>query len=112
MNAGFVWFQNNSEKVSDSASFYQRLLGWTPVEGPPGMTLLGADERPFAGIGPSNDDLVGWIPYAEVDDVETATERAVKLGAQVLKKKTRGPAGEFSIVRDPGGAAVALWQRA
>ena len=51
-------------------------------------------------------------PTQQVDDVDAATKRAVKLGAEVLKQKTRGPAGDFSIVRDPGGAAVALWQKA
>jgi hypothetical protein len=56
--------------------------------------------------------VIGWIPYAQVEDVDAATRKAQKLGATVLKEKTRGPAGEFSIVRDPGGAAIALWQKA
>ena len=56
--------------------------------------------------------MVGWVPFAEVADVDAATAKATRLGATVLKQKTRGPAGEYSIVRDPGGAAVALWQKA
>ena len=46
-----------------------------------------------------------------MNDPEIA-EKAKSLGATVIKKKARGPAGEFSIVRDPGGAAIALWQKA
>jgi len=32
--------------------------------------------------------------------------------AELLEDRTRGPAGTYSIVRDPGGATLALWQRA
>jgi predicted enzyme related to lactoylglutathione lyase len=54
----------------------------------------------------------GWIPYVQVDDVDRATNAAVQLGATVVSAKARGPAGEYSVVRDPGGAAIALWQKA
>ncbi len=112
MSNGFVWFHNNSENPGDSIKFYEKLLGWKPADGPPGMTMFAGDKGPFAGVGPKDGKVAGWIPYAQVDDVDAATKRAVKLGAELLKEKTRGPAGEFSIVRDPGGAAVALWQKA
>lgn len=119
MSQAFVWFHNSSNKPSDSVKFYESLLGWKRAEGPPGMTMLAGEKGPFAAIGESESEsesesegTVGWVPYAEVDDVEAATKRAKALGGTVIKKKTRGPAGEFSIVRDPGGAAVALWQKA
>jgi predicted enzyme related to lactoylglutathione lyase len=76
------------------------------------MTMFAGDKGPFAGIGQKEGRVSGWIPYAEVDDVDAATKQAVKLGAEVLKEKTKGPAGDFAVVRDPGGAAVALWQKA
>ena len=108
----FVWFHNNSENTVASSEFYSKLLGWKAVDGPPGMAMFAGDAGPIAGIGAKEGKIAGWVPYAQVDDVDAATKRAVKLGAEVLKQKTRGPAGEFSIVRDPGGATVALWQKA
>jgi uncharacterized protein len=108
----FVWFHNNSNKTAESIKFYEGLLGWKSSDGPPGMTMFVGDAGPIAGIGEKDGKLNGWIPYAQVDDVDAATKKAVKLGAEVLKEKTKGPAGDFSIVRDPGGAAVALWQKA
>jgi hypothetical protein len=111
MSEAFVWFHNSSEKPGESVTFYEDLLGWTPTEGPPGMRMFASGKGPFAGVGEA-DGVVGWIPYAQVDDVDAATEKARELGAAVLAEKTRGPAGEFSVVRDPGGAAIALWQRA
>ena len=111
MSQPFVWFHNQSENPSDSRAFYEKLLGWKSAEGPGGMTMFAGPSGPFAAVG-SKEQAGGWIPYAEVDDVDTATEKAKKLGASVLQNKTRGPAGDFCIVRDPGGAAVALWQKA
>ena len=111
MSKPFVWFHNSNEKPADSAKFYEKLLGWKPAAGPPGMTMFAGESGPFAGIGEKDGKATGWVPYAEVDDVDAATKRAVQLGAEVVKEKTRGPAGEFSIVRDPGGASIALWQK-
>lgn len=112
MTSVFVWFHNSSSKPSDSARFYEKLLGWKPSEGPPGMTMLAAGASPFAALGTKEGKVGGWVPYVQVDDVDGATKRAVSLGAEVLQEKTRGPAGEFTIVKDPGGASIALWQKA
>jgi hypothetical protein len=111
MSEAFVWFHNSSNKPSDSAESYQTLLGWKRAEGPPGMTMLAGEKGPFAAVG-EDEGVIGWIPYAQVADVEVATRKAEALGGTVVKAKTRGPAGDFSIIRDPGGAAVALWQKA
>lgn len=112
MSATFVWFHNHSEKPADSTKFYKELLGWKPSDGPPGMTMLATEAAPFAGLGGLEGVTAGWVPFVEVDDLGAATKRATKLGAAVVKPRTRGPAGEFTIVRDPGGATFALWQKA
>lgn len=112
MSDAFVWFHNNSDNPGESKIFYENLLGWKPADGPPGMTMFTGDKGPFAGLGAKEGQPAGWLPYVQVDDVDAATKKAVKLGAAVLKVKSRGPAGEFSVVKDPGGAAIALWQKA
>ncbi len=112
MSEAFVWFHNSSDKPQESKAFYEKLLGWKPADGPAGMTMFAGAKGPFAALGAKDGSVAGWLPYAQVDDVDAATRKAVNLGAEVLKEKTRGPAGEFSIVRDPGGAAIALWQKA
>jgi predicted enzyme related to lactoylglutathione lyase len=112
MPEAFVWFHNSSDKPNETSRFYEKLLGWKASEGPAGVTMFAGDKGPFAGLGAKAGDDVGWLPYVQVDDVDAATQKAVKLGAALLKEKSRGPAGEFSVVRDPGGAAIALWQKA
>jgi uncharacterized protein len=74
--------------------------------------MLAGNGAPFAGVAKKEAGAASWIPFAQVDDVEAATTAAVALGATLLNPKTRGPAGEYSIVQDPGGAAIALWQKA
>ena len=112
MSNEFAWFHNGSAKPSESVAFYEKLLGWKSTDGPPGMTMLARDAGPFAAVMPRKGKVSGWVPYVQVDDVAAATKRAVKLGAELLEDQTRGPAGIYSIVRDPGGATVALWQKA
>jgi hypothetical protein len=112
MSEPFVWFHNHSDSPAESKSFYQKLLGWTPADGPGGMTMFAGEKGPFASLLPKGNATAGWVPYVQVDDVDAATKKATKLGATLLEPKRRGPAGDFSVIRDPGGAAIALWQKA
>lgn len=112
MSSAFVWFHNHNDKPNESTAFYEKLLGWKPAEGPPGTTMFTGQKGPFAGLSAKDGPNPGWLPYVQVEDVDAATKKAVKLGATILKPKSRGPAGDFSIVQDPGGAAIALWQKA
>lgn len=111
MSDAFVWFHNSSSKPTESTAFYENLLGWKTTGGPGGMTMFVGEKGPFASLRPTDDGTTAWLPYAQVDDVDAAAARAVALGAAVVTPKTRGPAGEFVVVRDPGGAAIALWQK-
>jgi predicted enzyme related to lactoylglutathione lyase len=111
MSMGFVWFHNASGNTDKATRFYEELLGWKRADGPPGMTMLGAGAAPFAAIAPREKGVEGWVPYVQVDDLTTATQRATGLGAKIVQARTRGPAGEFTIVSDPGGATLALWQK-
>jgi len=54
-----------------------------------------------------------WLAYVVVDDVKAATEKAKSLGARVMKdvSEVQGM-GWFSIITDPTGAHLGLWQNA
>ncbi len=52
-----------------------------------------------------------WMPYALVDDVKAATDKARSLGATILMEVTEVPdMGWFSVLLDPTGAKIGLWQ--
>ena len=115
MSSPFVWFQHNGQKSKETKRFFESLLDWKSSDGPGGLTMLATDAGPFAALGSKEErcgDRDEWIPFVAVEDVEAATKRAVALGATLLREKSRGPAGEFTVVRDPGGAALALWRKA
>lgn len=115
MSSPFVWFHHNGDKPNETKCFLESLLGFRVSEGPGGMTMLATSAGPFAALGSEEDrygDRDEWIPFVAVEDVDAATDRAVELGAALVRQKSRGPAGEFTVIRDPGGAALALWRRA
>jgi predicted enzyme related to lactoylglutathione lyase len=115
MASPFVWFHHNGKKSKETQKFFESLFAWKGSEGPPGMTMLVQEAAPFAALGSKQErygDRDEWIPFVAVDDVDAATARAVSSGATLVREKRRGPAGEFSVVRDPGGAALALWKKA
>ena len=112
MSEAFVWFHNGSDKPAAARDFYEKLFGWKPADGPAGMTLFAGEKGPFAGLAAKEGKTAGWLPYVQVEDVDVATTKALKLGATLVREKSRGPAGDFSVISDPGGAALALWQKA
>jgi predicted enzyme related to lactoylglutathione lyase len=57
------------------------------------------------GVRPS-----AWLPYVEVGEIDQATARAWDLGAAVLLEPREGPAGWRSVVAEPAGGQIALWQ--
>jgi predicted enzyme related to lactoylglutathione lyase len=115
MSCPFVWFHHNGKKPKETGKFLESLLSLQRSEGPGGMTMLSAGAGPFGALGSEEaryGDRDEWIPFVAVDDVDAATQRAIALGASLLREKSRGPAGEFTVIRDPGGAALALWRKA
>jgi hypothetical protein len=52
-----------------------------------------------------------WMAYVGVDDVRAATKKAKDLGAKVVQDVMEvGEYGTMSVITDPTGAAIAMWQ--
>lgn len=107
----FVWFHNNSGDARKTVDFYHDLLEWSVSAPPDGSLLMATAAGPFASAASHGPAESGWVPFVQVPDVDTATRRATELGGAVLQPRQSGPMGDFSVVRDPGGATFALWQR-
>ncbi len=106
----FIWFDHRSDDPSGAGAFYEKLLDWKPAsQGPPGMTAFSEGDQPWSGMTASEELPAGWLPYVAVDDLDAAASKAEKLGATLLKSRTRGPAGDFVVIQDPAGGALALW---
>jgi predicted enzyme related to lactoylglutathione lyase len=115
MSSPFVWFHHNGTKSNENADFLAWLLSWKTSPGPDRTRFVNAQGGPFAALGAARERYGNrdeWIPFVSVEDVDTETRRALALGATLLREKSRRSAGEFSVIRDRGGAALALWKKA
>ena len=117
MPNAFVHVELNTTDVAKAKAFYSQLFDWKLEDVPMGpdstYTLIKAAQGPGGGMmqhpipgAPSN-----WLAYVGVDDIHAATSKARSLGANILKDVSEVPGmGWFSIMLDPTGAAIALWQ--
>jgi uncharacterized protein len=112
----FVHVELNTTDVAKAKSFYGQLFDWTLEDLPMGdmsYTMIKVGEGTGGGMmrHPAPGAPSAWLPYVLVDDVEAATSKAKSLGATVMKDATEVmDAGRFSIIIDPTGAALGLWE--
>jgi uncharacterized protein len=96
-----------------SGRFYAELLQWRPERVRGGSSCyLALDLGPAVGGGiiECQTRRPLWLPYAEVERIGDATERARRLGAAVLLEPREGPSGWRSVVSSPVAGEVALWE--
>ncbi len=114
----FVHIELNTTDPAKAKEFYGSLFDWKledmPMGGGDVYTLIGVGEEGTGG-GIMRHPVPGapsmWLAYVNVDDVEASTKKAQSLGATVVRDKTEVPQmGWFSIITDPTGALIALWQ--
>ncbi|MGA3238168.1 MAG: VOC family protein [Bryobacteraceae bacterium] len=116
MSNAFVHVELNTTDLDKAKAFYGKLFEWTLEDVPMGemsYTLIkvgkgtggGMMKHPIPGA-PSS-----WLAYVEVGDIHKATTNAKSLGATVVKDVTEVVGmGWLSIILDPTGAALGLWQ--
>ena len=110
----FVHVELVTSDVAEAKKFYTALFDWQ-LEDVPGMdyTLIKVGEGTGGGMmkNPMPDSPSFWLAYVLVADAAAATEKAKSLGAKVCKEVTEIPGiGWFSVITDPTGATLALWQ--
>ena len=112
----FVHVELHTDGVDKAKAFYGELLDWKLEDVPMGdttYTMVGVGDGTSGGMmtNPVPDGLSHWVAYVSVDNAATATEKAQELGAKIVVPKTEVPGmGWFSIITDPTGATVGLWE--
>jgi predicted enzyme related to lactoylglutathione lyase len=113
----FVHVELATTDLDKAKSFYQSLFDWKLNEmamgGGMSYTMIDVGEGIGGGMmkHPMSGAPSAWLAYVNVDDVAAATAKAKSLGATVLRDVTEVPnAGSFSIIVDPTGAMLGLWQ--
>ncbi len=103
----------HTRDLSGASAFYRQLLGWRTER-------LDSRWGTYHGLalgGPLDGGIVEcgsrrpvWLPYVEVQEIESATRRGRALGAAVLLEPREGPAGWRSVLATSAGGEIALWQ--
>jgi uncharacterized protein len=113
----FVHVELNTTDLDKAKSFYRSLFDWhlNDVEMGGGMiyTLIGVGEGTGGGMmkHPMPGAPSAWLPYVLVNDIRAATDKARSLGATVVRDVTPVmDEGSLSIITDPTGAVLGLWQ--
>jgi predicted enzyme related to lactoylglutathione lyase len=112
----FIHIELNTTDPDKAKAFYGSLFDWKLSDMPmPSGNYTMIDVGDGTGGGMLKHPMPGapsvWIPYVTVDDVNAATVKAVSLGATILAEVTEIPGmGSFSVVLDPTGAAVGIWE--
>jgi len=113
----FVHIELNTTDVGQAKRFYGSLFDWKLEDRPmgPDLTYTLIEVGDGTGGGMMKHPMPGspsvWIPYALVDDVTSSTAKAKSLGGKIIRDVSEVPnMGSFSIVMDPTGAVIGLWQ--
>jgi uncharacterized protein len=117
MGNPFVHVELATTDLGKAKSFYQSLFDWQleDMDMGGGMTYTMIRVGEGTGGGMLTHPMPGapsaWLAYVLVDDIAAATAKAKSLGATVVRDATEVPgAGTFSIITDPTGAYLAMWQ--
>jgi uncharacterized protein len=112
-----TWNELATKDMDAAKDFYGGLFGWSfeDMEGSPlPYSIIRNGERSNGGIRAQSPDEAQippyWIPYFAVESVDTSAVRAGELGGRVFMPPTAVPAGRFSVLADPQGAAVAIFE--
>ncbi len=117
MSNPFVHVELNTGDVAKAKTFYGSLFGWNlqdmPMPGGGSYTMIGVGD----GVGGGMLSMLPagtpphWLAYVGVDDIEAKTKLAKELGATILHDITKvGDFGSMSVIQDPTGAVIAMWQ--
>ena len=113
----FVHVELNTTDVDKAKTFYSQLFDWKleDMKMGPSDTYTMIDVGDGTGGGLLKNPMPGvpsfWLAYVLVDDIGAATKKAASLGAKIVKDSIEVPdMGWLSIIEDPTGAALGLWQ--
>ena len=113
----FVHVELTTTDVAKAKDFYGKLFSWKmedmPMSEGPTYTIINVGEGTGGGLmqNPMPGTPSMWMAYVNVDDIKAATKKAASLGANVMKDTTEvKDMGWFSIITDPTGAVLGLWQ--
>lgn len=118
----FCWTDLGTTDAAAAKKFYAGIFGWQYVDMPagPGMTYTFCQlgDQAVAGLYAIGKEQLSqgapphWLPHVNVTDADETTKMATQNGGKVIREPFDVPmdGGRISVVQDPTGAMVAMWQ--
>jgi hypothetical protein len=117
-----MWADLTVEDAPRVRDFYKDVVGWTATDVDMGgyhdyCMNQPADAKTVAGVCHARGGNAGlppqWLVYITVQDLEASIERCVAHGGSVIAPaRDYGGAGRYAVLRDPAGAAFAVFEPA
>lgn len=113
----FVHVELHTGDLKRAKEFYGKLFDWkledAAMPGGGSYTLIQVGNGTGGGMmtNPAPGAPPHWLAYVGVDDVRASTRKATELGAKVVQDVMEvGDYGTMSVITDPTGATLAMWQ--
>src|SRR6185312_1493607 len=112
-----IWTDLSTSDPAAARDFYAKLFGWKVEVNPDpqygGYALAKLGGKDVAGIGPKQMEQQpsAWMVYIGTPDAEETTKKAQAAGATVIAPLMEvGDQGKMSVIADPSGAVIGIWQ--
>ena len=110
----FSWAELATSDADAAKAFYTSLFAWEYQDGPSvGGQVYTTALRDGLSVGAlfASEQPPHWNCYVTVASADATTARAAKLGANVLSEPFDVmDVGRMSVIADPAGAALCLWE--
>lgn len=115
----FVWYELMTTDPKGAFAFYSEIMGWgiEDAPGPMPYQMFTNQGNPTAGLMElpaemkENNVPPHWLGYVATDDIEASMTKAQELGGKALVPPMEVPGGgKFSVLSDPTGGALGLFQ--
>lgn len=110
----FVHLELTTPDTAKAKEFYGKLFNWTFTDNDMGNMVYSTfkpDSGPGGGLMTMPGAPTQWLAYVGVEDIHAATAKAKSLKATIVHDVQEIPnVGWFSILNDPTGAMIALFQ--
>lgn len=121
----FCWTEIASSDAARCKEFYSNVFGWkfqdsaAATDGFAYHEYYTGGDYPSGGLYEISPEMCGdgpvppphFMTYIAVDDVDANAQKAVELGATIIKEPSDIPnTGRFAIIQDPTGAVFATFK--
>ena len=117
MANSFMHVELQTKDVDKAKKFYQSIFDWRFEDMPMGngtsYTGIHVGEGTGGGMwtNPADNGPAHWLAYVNVDNIDATIEKVKSSGGRIVQPKTEVPdMGWYSVITDPTGATLGLWQ--